>query len=109
MTDLNIETSIDYLPAHVHMPRRHAFRYVKIEVISTSPRYGVKFSNPIANAVTSAPWEDPSELSFATKGKDLSEQEKNQLRKIDEVALRTLRNCMHTVYEDGPRRDMRLW
>jgi hypothetical protein len=51
------------------MPRRHAFRYVKIEVISTSPRYGVKISNPIANAVTSAPWEDPAILSFANKGK----------------------------------------
>jgi alpha-L-rhamnosidase len=91
------------------MPRRRAFRYVKIEVISTSPRYGVKISNPIANAVTSAPWEDPAILSFANKGKEMSEEEKDGLRKIDEVALRTLRNCMHTVYEDGPRRDMRLW
>ena len=28
---------------------------------------------------------------------------------IDRVALRTLRNCMQTVMEDGPKRDRRLW
>lgn len=33
----------------------------------------------------------------------------NVLRKVHQVALLTLRNCMHTVYEDGLRRDMRLW
>jgi alpha-L-rhamnosidase len=91
------------------MPRRHAFRYVKIEVISTSLRFGVKFSNPTAYAVSSAPVEDPAPLSFTNAGDWLSEDEKTKLRKIDEVSLRTLRNCMHTVYEDGPRRDMRLW
>ena len=28
---------------------------------------------------------------------------------IDRVALRTLRNCMQRVFEDGPKRDRRLW
>jgi hypothetical protein len=28
---------------------------------------------------------------------------------IDRVALNTLRDCMQTVFEDGPRRDQRLW
>jgi alpha-L-rhamnosidase len=103
-------SSIDYLPAiKYYMPRRHAFRYVKIQVITTSLRFGVKFSNPTAYAVSSAPEQDPPQLSFTKAGGWLSEQEKEKLRKIDEVALRTLRNCMHTVYEDGPRRDMRLW
>jgi alpha-L-rhamnosidase len=102
--------SIDYLPAiKYYMSRRHAFRYVKIQVISTSLRFGVKFSNPTAHAVSSAPEQDPPQLSFTKAGEWLSEEEKEKLRKIDEVALRTLRNCMHTVYEDGPRRDMRLW
>ncbi len=31
------------------------------------------------------------------------------LRAIDEVSIRTLRNCMQGVYEDGPKRDRRLW
>lgn len=91
------------------MPRRHAFRYIKIQIISTSKRYRVKFSNLSVNAVTSAPWTDPPALTFERSGMRLDEFEKGELRKIDEVALRTLRNCMQTVYEDGPRRDMRLW
>src|SRR5262249_44809040 len=28
---------------------------------------------------------------------------------IDEVSLNTLADCMHTVFEDGPRSDRRLW
>lgn len=31
------------------------------------------------------------------------------LRRIDEVAAATLRDCMQTTFEDGPRRDQRLW
>jgi alpha-L-rhamnosidase len=91
------------------MPRRHAFRYVKVEVISTSLRFGVRINNPLAHAVTSAPADDPPQLSFTKGGQDLSDEEKTVLRKIDTVSLLTLRNCMQTVYEDGPRRDMRLW
>jgi alpha-L-rhamnosidase len=100
--------SIDYLPSHIKLPRRHAFRYVLIEVISTSRNFGVRFSNPLAHAVTSASVGDPPELSFGQKG-DITEADKVLLRKIDKAALLTLKNCMQTVYEDGPRRDMRLW
>jgi alpha-L-rhamnosidase len=35
--------NIDFLPEHVSMPRRQAFRYVKIEVIDTSLRYKVRY------------------------------------------------------------------
>jgi hypothetical protein len=91
------------------MPRRHAFRYVKVEAVSTSLRFGVRIREPIAYAVTSAPTEmNPPELTFAD-APDISDEDKMLLLKIDDVALRTLRNCMHTVYEDGPRRDRRLW
>ena len=31
------------------------------------------------------------------------------LRRIDEVAAATLRDCMQTTFKDGPRRDRRLW
>ncbi|MGR8802286.1 sugar hydrolase, partial [Klebsiella variicola subsp. variicola] len=32
-----------------------------------------------------------------------------QLKAIDGVAVRTLQNCMQEVFEDGPKRDRRLW
>jgi len=33
---------IDYFPARINHPRRHAFRYVKFEVIATSVHFAVK-------------------------------------------------------------------
>ena len=33
--------TIDFLPQMVRMPRRHAFRFVKVEVMDTSPNFGV--------------------------------------------------------------------
>ncbi|KAK4704386.1 hypothetical protein P7C70_g1820, partial [Phenoliferia sp. Uapishka_3] len=100
--------NVDYLPEHVAMPRRDAFRYVKITVVSTSLRFAVKLENCLATAVTSAPLENPAPLIFPAK-LNLSTPDEALLQKIDTVAMETLRNCMQTVYEDGPRRDMRLW
>ena len=31
------------------------------------------------------------------------------IRRIHDVGVETLRECMQTVYEDGPKRDRRLW
>ena len=30
-------------------------------------------------------------------------------RKIDQIAIKTLKDCMQDVFEDGPKRDQRLW
>lgn len=68
-----------------------------------------RVENPLAHAVSSAPTEDPPALSFSNAGSTLSDDKKQMLRKIDTASLLTLRNCMQTVYEDGPRRDLRLW
>jgi alpha-L-rhamnosidase len=90
--------NIDYLPQSVRLSRRYAFRYVKVEVIATSPEFGVRFEAVKAHAVTSARTMPPPLAS----GTPL-------LRRIDEVAVATLRDCMQTTFEDGPRRDQRLW
>lgn len=91
--------NVDFLPQKVEVPRRHAFRYVKVDVVDTSPNFAARFDQCEARAVTSA-GADPAPLPDSTP---------ELLRRIDTVSLSTLRDCMQTVFEDGPRRDRRLW
>ncbi|MFM6852875.1 MAG: hypothetical protein ACKOUM_02200, partial [Sphingopyxis sp.] len=90
--------TIDYLPQQVRLPRRYAFRYVKIEVVDTSNTFKVRFRNMRAIAITSAT-AAPRPLNSGDA----------MLDRIDAVSIATLRDCMQTVFEDGPRRDQRLW
>jgi alpha-L-rhamnosidase len=90
--------TIDYLPQTVRLPRRYAFRYVKVEIFDTSNTFKIRFRNMKAIAITSAGPPPPPLAS----GDAL-------LDRIDAVSLVTLRDCMQTVFEDGPRRDQRLW
>ena len=90
--------NVDYLPQSVRMPRRYAFRYVKIEVLDTSPEFRIRFEDLKAHAVTSARGA-PAPLAKETP----------LMQRIDAVSIATLRDCMQTTFEDGPRRDRRLW
>ncbi len=90
---------VDVLPTVLELPRRYAFRYVKVEVLAVSGKYSLVIDHVEADTITSA---DESRL-VACAG--LTDAEK----RIDEVAIRTLRNCMLDVFEDGPKRDRRLW
>lgn len=101
---------IDVLPETIHMPRRYAFRYVEIEVLDTSPKYEVVFSNFTAEHVCSVPVVQRTSPLPALK----PEYAQNtalaaQLVRLDEVGLKTLCDCMQEVFEDGPKRDRRLW
>jgi hypothetical protein len=91
--------NIDVLPSTVELPRRYAFRFVKVAVVDTSPNYAVRLDRVQATALSSA-GEDPPALPQSTPA---------LLRQIDAVSIRTLRDCMQTVFEDGPKRDRRLW
>jgi alpha-L-rhamnosidase len=91
--------NVDVLPATIQLPRRYAFRYVKIEVIATSPNYALRIAGVNTTALSSGSGAY-SPLAAATP---------ERLRQIDEVSVRTLRECMQTVFEDGPKRDRRLW
>lgn len=89
---LNLDSIGEY-----RMPRRYAARFIKISVLYT-PRE-ITLSDFHFTAVTSA---DKRNLrSF-----DIADEE---LRAIDAVSVNTLKNCMHRVFEDGPKRDRRLW
>ena len=94
--------NVDWLPADVEMPRRYAFRYVKIEIVDTSQKYKIRFSDIKIRAVSAV---SPLTMS-SVETLRTSDQE---LVGIDRISQITLRNCMQTVFEDGPRRDRRLW
>lgn len=91
--------TIDDLPADHRVPRRHAFRYVKIEILAASRRFGLRFENVVAHAVTAAKSEPVM----------LPETWPAWIRRVDHVSQLTLRDCLQTCFEDGPRRDCRLW
>lgn len=90
---------VDVLPTVLILPRRYAFRYVKIEVLAVSEKYSLVIEQVEADTVTSA---DETRLQ-AYEGMNHEE------KRVDAVAVRTLRNCMMDVFEDGPKRDRRLW
>ncbi len=84
-------------PQNVTMPRRYACRYIKITVERTTRP--IRLFNFSFSASTSA---DVSILKPLNTKDDL-------LNKIDIVATNTLKECMQTFFEDGPKRDRRLW
>ncbi|MFP1839614.1 alpha-L-rhamnosidase-related protein [Lonsdalea quercina] len=91
--------NVDFLPQQVRIERRHAFRFVKIDIVSTSTNFSVTFGQLQVRAVSSA---GQDRLAPARYDSDL-------LKNIDRVSIRTLHECMQTVFEDGPKRDRRLW
>lgn len=86
------------LPATVRIERRVACRYVMIEVLAQSSFY-FRVEDITLEAVTSASGEAPA----------LAEGTDPMIRRIYDTGLKTLSECMQTVYEDGPKRDQRLW
>ena len=84
-------------PGVFTLPRRYAARYVTIEVVHTPKKLSL------------------SDFTFvAETGADVSKlvpyvSEDKELAEIDRVAVNTLKNCMQRVFEDGPKRDRRLW
>ncbi len=84
-------------PQNVTMHRRYACRYIKITVKKANRP--VRLFDFSFRASTSA---DVSVLKF-------SDTKDSLLKKIDIVATNTLKECMQTFFEDGPKRDRRLW
>jgi len=89
----------DVLPCELRLKRRYAFRYVQLEVLDISGKYDLVVKGADCEAVSSA---DESALLPYETGKAF-------LQQIDAVACKTLHECMQLVFEDGPKRDRRLW
>lgn len=87
------------IPARFELERRMSFRYLKIELMPASPFFDFRISDLSLTAVTSASKNPP----------ELGPEVNDTIRTIDRISLKTLKECMQTVYEDGPKRDRRLW
>lgn len=79
--------------------RRISARYMKIEAVGTSQYSDFCFDNITFKATTSAT--SPKVCLAATTPQIFKD--------IAQVSENTLRDCMQGVYEDGPKRDQRLW
>ena len=88
--------NVDF-PGIYKMPRRYAARYIKIKILNTPKK--LSLYDFVFRAETSASVKDLKQYSVKDE----------ELTAIDRVAVNTLKNCMQRVFEDGPKRDRRLW
>lgn len=89
---------LDVVPSVCQLNRRYAFRYVRIGILHASGNYRPVIRKLYLTAVTSADSRNVPAVQFT--GDDLV---------LDRISQRTLSNCMQDVFEDGPKRDRRLW
>ncbi len=95
----NEERTYTFLPYTTQLERRYAFRYLKIERLEDNTPFAVAFSDMYCDCVSAV---TPKTLpSVSIPG--------NTLRRIYDVAVKTLQDCEQDVFEDGPKRDRRLW
>lgn len=92
--------NVDWCPADVNLPRRYSFRYLRVQIIDTSIKFKAVFQNIRVQAMSAVSPDQPIQAAHL---KD------KLLDQIDQTSMLTLRDCMQTVFEDGPRRDRRLW
>ena len=76
---------------------RHALRYLRVTLLEAAAPVALTDCAVLAtSAVDPQPVPPPRGLSL-------------RLTAIDRVSQITLRNCLQDVFEDGPKRDQRLW
>ena len=91
--------TVTQMPTTITIPRRLAMRYLKMELLGSSRYSDFEISNMEFKAAT----------SVSTTPDPLAASTPKMMADIDKVGLNTLKECMQTVYEDGPKRDARLW
>ena len=92
--------TVEQIDQEITLPRRLSGRYMRIELLGGSPDFDFGMEDMYFTAVSST-----DELQVPALGEDVPEI----IRQINDVSVETLRECMQTVYEDGPKRDHRLW
>lgn len=89
---------LDEPASEIRFSRRGAFRFLTLKSVSNSNAYkavlkGIRCDMVSAADFSQIPAVEPDSLD----------------RRIDRIGLITLASCMQDVFEDGPKRDRRLW
>ncbi len=92
------ERSYVFTPCESSLERRYAFRYLKIKRTDNAI-FPIKLTKLTAECVSAVDIKDAPTLD--TKDK--------KLKRIYDISVRTLKECQQDVFEDGPKRDRRLW
>ncbi len=90
--------TIAFMPYAGSLERRYSFRYLKLKRVD-SVRFPVKLVSLSMDAVSAVSMEDALPANIADP----------LLQKIDYICVKTLKECEQDVFEDGPKRDRRLW
>lgn len=94
----NDSKAVAFMPYSGSLERRYSFRYLKIKR-TDSIRFDIKIKAMYLEAVSAVRLEDA--VPFRA-GDAL-------LDRIDRICVKTLKECEQDVFEDGPKRDRRLW
>ena len=92
--------TIEEVDRDITIPRRISGRYMRVELLGDSVGFDYAMEDIRFSALSS------TDMLMV---EPLGEETPEMIRKINEVSVSTLRECMQTVYEDGPKRDHRLW
>jgi len=92
------DRAMAFLPAVCRLDRRYSFRYLKIDRLDTA-KYTVKIDDLFCDCCSAVEMSSCVEMNIPDA----------LLEKIDHIAVKTLKECEQDVFEDGPKRDRRLW
>ena len=90
--------TIVFMPYKGSLERRYSFRYLKLKR-TDSVKFPIKITALYIDAVSAVKLTDS--LNFESADRELAE--------IDRICVNTLKECEQEVFEDGPKRDRRLW
>lgn len=90
--------NIVFTPYSRMLERRYSFRYLKIERTDNA-QFEINLTDLFADCTSAV------DISAVNKP-DIKDA---TLKRIYDIALKTLSQCEQDVFEDGPKRDRRLW
>lgn len=92
--------TIEEVDRDITIARRISGRYMRVELLGDSVGFDYAMEDIRFTALSS---------TDSLMVEPLGEETPEMIRKINDISVATLRECMQTVYEDGPKRDHRLW